>query len=639
MNEKRMSLYGHLSELRTRLTWSLGAIFIGFFIAYSFHLELFELVVYPVRDSLAERGLYRLQALHVTESIFVYIKLSAVAGIMGAFPFIIYQIWAFISPGLLEEERRYVTPIVIFSSIFFALGVLFSYTVLLPFVTGFLTDLTLGSQAIELQVTVQNVFSFSLLSLLMFGLVFQLPILMFFMALLGVASHKGFLSFYRYFIVLSFVIAAMLTPPEPVSQILMALPMNLLYGLGILIAFMIGSRKKDAESGEYVPIGFRIWFTVASVLLVFVGGIIGGVWLLQPGPKGTDLVPARSIALVGFNPSKTESLPFGETVGNLSGLTPEPQKELANVLTNKELRSVMYFQIETGEGAIILPAKALENSPLVAMFDKPSTHEADLGMTHVDGKEATALYSLSSDWMALGQPGALEAAKECMSDETACLRIDADVEKQLVELRTGGPAWAWLPGSSNGTSLFPYGKESEGVQSITWLLSLEQGVDVYGSMVMSSEAASRTYKTRVDLWREQERIAMEDEEISNSLVADVKTLAEAIGILAETTEKALETAERAIPMEERKELTQRNQPIRTKLNDIVATSKSLAANANAKATREETPTNNTGFTVHLPKAELKDWTLTTEDKQARYHIQTTSVGIREWVSALKDWTP
>ena len=133
-----MSLYGHLSELRSRLTWSLGAVFIGFFIAYGFHLELFDLVVYPVREALAERGLYRLQALHVTESIFVYLKLSAVVGIMGAFPFILYQIWAFISPGLLEEERRYVTPIVIFSSIFFALGVLFSYTVLLPFVTGFL---------------------------------------------------------------------------------------------------------------------------------------------------------------------------------------------------------------------------------------------------------------------------------------------------------------------------------------------------------------------------------------------------------------------------------------------------------------------------------------------------------------------
>ena len=72
-----MSLYGHLSELRTRLTWSLGAIFIGFFIAYAFHLELFDLVVYPVREALAERGLYRLQALHVTESIFVYLKLSA----------------------------------------------------------------------------------------------------------------------------------------------------------------------------------------------------------------------------------------------------------------------------------------------------------------------------------------------------------------------------------------------------------------------------------------------------------------------------------------------------------------------------------------------------------------------------------
>jgi ElaB/YqjD/DUF883 family membrane-anchored ribosome-binding protein len=187
--------------------------------------------------------------------------------------------------------------------------------------------------------------------------------------------------------------------------------------------------------------------------------------------------------------------------------------------------------------------------------------------------------------------------------------------------------------------LFPYGNESEGVQSITWLLSLEQGVDVYGSMVMTSEAASRAYKTRVDLWREQERIAMEDEEISDSLVADVKTLAEAVGTLAQTTEKALEAAERAIPTEERDELTQSNRPIRAKLNEIVATSKSLANNADEKVKREKSPSSKVGFTGHVPKAELKDWTLTTDDTQAQYHIQTTSVGIREWMSALEDWTP
>ena len=283
-----MSLVGHLSELRVRLTYAALAVFVGFFVAYAFHLELFELIVFPVRDSLAERGLYRLQALHVTESIFVYLKLSVVVGLMGAFPFILYQIWAFIAPGLLEEERRYVTPIVVFSTLFFGLGVLFAYTVLIPFVTGFLTDLTIGSSGIELQVTVQNVFSFSLLSLLLFGLVFQLPILMFFLALLGVADHRSFAGFFRFFIVISFVIGAMLTPPEPVSQILMALPMNLLYGLGIVFAFLVGKRTVDPETNELRPIGMRVWLTVAGVMALFVGGIVGGVWLLQPAPKGSN---------------------------------------------------------------------------------------------------------------------------------------------------------------------------------------------------------------------------------------------------------------------------------------------------------------------------------------------------------------
>ena len=132
---------------------------------------------------------------------------------------------------------------------------------------------------------------------------------------------------------------------------------------------------------------------------------------------------------------------------------------------------------------------------------------------------------------------------------------------------------------------------------------------------------------------------MEDEEVSNSLVADVKTLAEAIGTLAQTTEKALDTAERAIPTEERQELSQQNQPIRKQLSVIVATSKALAANADKKTTRDTKTSAPVGFTSHIPKAELKDWTVTTENEEARFHIQTTTVGIREWIGALQEWTP
>ena len=226
----------HLVELRVRLTRAAIAVFVGFFVAYLFHIELFEIVIAPVKEALAERGIYSLQAIHVTESILVYLKLSVVAGIIGASPFVSYQFWSFIGPGLTPEERKYVTPVALFSTLFFLLGVAFSYYVLLPFVTGFLADLTMSSGSVNLQVTMANVFSFSLLSMLIFGVIFELPIAMFFLSLFGIFNYKQFASFFRYFIVISFVLSALLTPPDPVSQILMAIPMAALYGLGILIS-------------------------------------------------------------------------------------------------------------------------------------------------------------------------------------------------------------------------------------------------------------------------------------------------------------------------------------------------------------------------------------------------------------------
>ena len=631
-----MSLYGHLAELRTRLTRALAAIFVGFFIGYAFHLELFDLVVAPVRDALADRGLYRLQALHVTESIFVYLKLSAVAGIMGAFPYILVQIWGFISPGLLDEERRYVTPIVLFSSLFFALGVLFSYSVLLPFVTGFLTDLTLGSSAIELQVTVENVFSFSLMSLLLFGVVFQLPILMFFLAMLGVATHKSFLSFYRYFIVISFVIGALLTPPEPVSQILMALPMNLLYGLGIVIAYLIGSRKKDPETGEFVPIGKRIWLIVTMVLSLFVGAIVGGVWLLQPGPRGSDLIPDTTQIAAGFNPSQTSSFSFIESAGKRVGLNESPLNTLKEAASKEEKGSILYFQTGIETGAIVLPKTLVESSGLLTLFDKPNTHSSGLGMTYRDGDDAPALYHISKDWFLLGQSGAIEAAETCRDDELRCLRSDSTIEQQMVDLRTGGPAWAWLAGASPGLQMIPYGGETEGIKHMTWLMDLEQGVDLYGTLHMTSEAASRAYKTRIDLWQDQSIQAMQDELDSKTLSSDVRTLANALSALAESTSKAMNSTEKLVPEKEREAFKKANAELTGELRKIQVTASELSKQPEVKA--EEMSVKplmaQSGFIAVIPKAELKDWTLTTEETAATFHLQTTRAGIREWVDSF-----
>lgn len=636
LDERRMSLFSHLSELRVRLTKAVLAIFIGFMVAYSFHLELFEIIVHPVRDALAERGLYQLQALHITESIFVYIKLSAVVGIMGAIPYILYQVWSFIAPGLLEEERRYVTPIVLFSTVFFALGISFSYTVLLPFVTGFLTDLTLASSAIELQVTVDNVFSFSLLSMLLFGLVFQLPILMVFLTLLGIANHKLFLGFYRYFIVLAFILSALLTPPEPVSQILMALPMILLYGLGVLIAYLLGTRKIDEETKILEPIGMRVWMTVIGVLLIVVGGIVGGVWFLQPGPKNTDLIPTDARLAIGLNPSKTDMLPFADHVADQLGLGTETREAFKNLLAEPTLRSIVLLEVQGGETVVILPRDAVEQSPLRALYNRESVHSSGNGDTYLEGPDAPTLYAVQSDWIALGHPTAILSVDACASDVESCVSAESLVETTLVELRTGGPAWAWIPASTAmGRLSFPHGKSSNGIQTITWLLDLQDGIELYGTLHMASEAAARTYKTRVDVWREQQSTEQLNAQTSTAMEDDLRSLADAIRVLAQSAEVNLNATASVLTESQKERFNDKNRPLIEKLDGISSLAEKMVTRPEVQRPQEDATTKD-WFSVVIPGAELKDWTLTTEENKATFHIQLTSAGLGSWLNHLKD---
>ncbi len=624
-----MSLFGHLSELRVRLTYAAIAIFIGFFAAYAFHLELFELIVFPVRDSLAERGLYRLQALHVTESIFVYLKLSVVVGIMGAFPFILYQIWAFIAPGLLEEERRYVTPIVVFSTLFFGLGVLFAYTVLIPFVTGFLTDLTIGSSGIELQVTVQNVFSFSLLSLLLFGLVFQLPILMFFLALLGVADHRSFAGFFRFFIVISFVVGAMLTPPEPVSQILMALPMNLLYGLGIVFAFLVGKRQVDPETDELVPIGLRVWLTVGGVMALFVGGIVGGVWLLQPAPKGSELVPSQATVIAGIHPGQASEMGLVEPLVRAAGLRGESVSNLREGLNSKEALPVFAFFLSTGDGALLLERKEAERMGIEALFTTDSSHPLGIGKADSPDPAAPVLESISSDWLAIGRSEAIAALQECTDDSEKCASADPEVSKRLVALRTSGPAWVWLGASDSGKWTIPGGDSVGSLREVAWHLDTEKGTEVQGSLRFETEASAEAYRTRIDLWREQQELAEQEAESSRGLNEDLRTLASTVSTLATATIEALNVVSEQAPPESRDQLKRARRKVESQLDGIQAQVGRLQETKN-EAQVEPVATHE-GFITSVPSSELQDWSITTDGSESRFVVQLSKAGLREWI--------
>ncbi|MEC9073398.1 MAG: twin-arginine translocase subunit TatC, partial [Myxococcota bacterium] len=190
-----MSFSSHLGELRTRLIRGAIALVLGFFVCWSWRVELFGLLSSPISEALADNGIYRYQAIHITESILVYLKASFVAAILLTAPFTFYQGWAFVSPGLLNKEKHFLIPVTFFTVVFFLIGSAFAYQVILPFITDWLVKLTLEGGQADVMVTLQNAFSTSLVFLVMFGLVFELPLVIFFLSLFGIVTRKGLTSF------------------------------------------------------------------------------------------------------------------------------------------------------------------------------------------------------------------------------------------------------------------------------------------------------------------------------------------------------------------------------------------------------------------------------------------------------------
>ena len=171
-----MTFQEHLVELRTRIIRTAMALGLGFFVCWSFRVELFDLLAGPISRALADNGIYQYQAIQVTESITVYLKTSFVFSVLLTSPFTFYQFWAFVSPALESREKEFVIPVTAFTVIFFLIGAAFSYQIILPFVTDWLTKLSLDGGHVEVMVTLQNAYSTSFVFLLMFGLVFELPL-------------------------------------------------------------------------------------------------------------------------------------------------------------------------------------------------------------------------------------------------------------------------------------------------------------------------------------------------------------------------------------------------------------------------------------------------------------------------------
>ena len=247
-NDVRMPLTAHLEELRTRLIRSLLAIAVGFVACYGFSEPLVAFLIRPLQSIRPEQAL--VIGTGVTDAFFTKLKVSAVAGIFLASPAVFYQAWQFVAPGLYERERRVALPFSLAASFFFVAGAAFCYYAVFPVAFRFFLE-QFTSIDIAPQIRVNEYLSFVSRMLLAFGATFELPVATFFLARIGLVTHRMMMAVWRYAIVVIFIVAAVLTPgPDVASQMLMATPLLILYGLSIGIAYLVGRPSSSERASE-----------------------------------------------------------------------------------------------------------------------------------------------------------------------------------------------------------------------------------------------------------------------------------------------------------------------------------------------------------------------------------------------------
>ena len=246
--EKTMGLMDHLNELRWRLVRCFIAAAVGFLLCWTVVEPIFDFITAPLLSALPEHG----TAMYTTlpEPFFVRMFVAFITGLFVTSPYIFYQIWAFISPGLYEEEKKGLLPIALLSAVFFIGGGVFCYFIVFPYAFNFF--LGFSSEQIQAMPRITDYLDFVIKLLLAFGLIFEMPLFSFFLSRMGVITATMMRSARRYAVLCIFIVAAILTPPDVVSQLLMAMPMLLLYEISILVAAAFG-RKKKAETTEGAP--------------------------------------------------------------------------------------------------------------------------------------------------------------------------------------------------------------------------------------------------------------------------------------------------------------------------------------------------------------------------------------------------
>ncbi|HEY7657563.1 MAG TPA: twin-arginine translocase subunit TatC [Burkholderiales bacterium] len=239
----------HLIELRDRLLRMLIAVGVVFVLLFPFASDLYDFLAYPLMRTLPEGS--KMVAIGVVTPFLIPVKIAALVAFAIALPYVLYQVWAFVAPGLYAHERRLVMPLVIASTVLFFVGVAFCYFFVFGMVFDFIYKI--APKSISVAPDIENYLNFAITMFLAFGVTFEVPIVVLILTRMGVVTLEQLAGVRPYFIVGAFVVAAIVTPPDVISQLLLAIPMCVLYEVGLLAARLFGRPRQPAGDEEKAP--------------------------------------------------------------------------------------------------------------------------------------------------------------------------------------------------------------------------------------------------------------------------------------------------------------------------------------------------------------------------------------------------
>ncbi len=237
--KKAMPFLDHLEELRQRFLKIAVAVVLFSMVAFYFRLPLLEIIKWPLGD-------VQLYNIEVTGAFYAYLKIAVITGIVASLPVLFYQLWSFVAPGLFPNEKMTVLPLVFVSTFLFVVGACFSFVLVLP--TAFTFLLGFSGEMVVDNITIGSYINFVGLMLITFGLGFQLPVVAYFLGKLGIVDSQYMGKARPYAVVLFLILAAIITPPDVFTQILLAGPMYLLYEVSIIVVRLTGKQKSIGET-------------------------------------------------------------------------------------------------------------------------------------------------------------------------------------------------------------------------------------------------------------------------------------------------------------------------------------------------------------------------------------------------------